>query len=508
MHGSLERWQIAWAQAVQDCDVLLFATDVLGFLRPGVPNPDDLPQLELWQVIALKKFSKQWRHRMKKPPRLAIKSGHGVGKTCFLAIIILFVLLCSGPDCKIPVVANSMDQLRDGLWPEILKWKNVLPPELKGEITWHAEKITIASYPEEAFAVRRTASKHRPEALQGMHAKTVLVIFEEASGIPEETVEAGAGTLSTKGAGIVAVGNPTRASGFFHRVMTNPKMVAIWDRMTVNSEHVPRALGHIADIIALYGKESNKYRVRVLGLFPTKDDDTVIPLEWAESAKGRKVDAFKVWPVWGLDVSRFGDDRTPLTKRMGNILLEPPIVWRNLDGGQVAGRVVAEYNRTPLFFRPKAICVDVINVGASVVDFLRRSPELNDDDVQIIAVNVAETAPTDDANHRLRDELWWKGRTWFQARDVRIETDDLNDEQMAAIDELIAELCTPTYDINDAGKRVVLPKKLMKKDLGYSPDLADSFLNTFAAPVFPRRDEERHRSKHSASHAETDPWAS
>ena len=507
MHGTLERWQVAWAQATRTSDALLFATDVLGFLRPGAANPNGDPQLETWQVAALKKFSKQWANRFKKPPRLAIKSGHGVGKTCFLSILILFVLLTAGPDCKIPVVANSMDQLRDGLWPEINKWMQRLPEPLRVELDWQKEKVQVRAYPEEAFAVRRTASKHRPEALQGMHAKTILVVFEEASGIPEETVEAGAGTLSTPGAGIVAVGNPTRAVGFFHRIMNHPKMVAIWERMTVNSEDVPRAVGHIADIVALYGKDSNKYRVRVKGLFPTKDDDTVIPLELAESAKGRKVEAYKVWPIWGLDVARFGDDRSPLTKRMGNLLLEPPIVWRNMDGGQIAGRVVKEYLATPFDMRPKAICVDVIGYGASVVDFLRRSPELIEDDVMIVAVNVSESAANDELHHRLRDELWFSGRDWFSAKDCCIIIQHLNDEQLALINELISELTVATYDISVAGKRVVLSKELMKKDLGYSPDLADSFLLTFAAPVFARASDRHHDSGRYRGNQDNDPWA-
>ena len=109
----LEPWQIAWAQAARQGDALVFATGVLGFLMPDEPNPDSRPQLEPWQVQALQKFSRAWRERFKRAGRLSIRSGHGVGKTCFLSILVLFVLLCGGPDTKIPIVANSQDQLRD-----------------------------------------------------------------------------------------------------------------------------------------------------------------------------------------------------------------------------------------------------------------------------------------------------------------------------------------------------------------------------------------------------------
>src|ERR1041385_3640180 len=111
----------AWAESAETGDPLLFATGILGFLMPGVPNANGMPQLEEWQVAALQKFRKAWRNRFTERGRISIRSGHGVGKTCFLSIIILFALLCGGPDTKVPVVANSENQLRDGLWPELSK---------------------------------------------------------------------------------------------------------------------------------------------------------------------------------------------------------------------------------------------------------------------------------------------------------------------------------------------------------------------------------------------------
>lgn len=502
----LEGWQVAWVQSIRAGDVLLFATGVLGFLMPGVPNPNGDPQLEPWQVVALKKYGNAWRNRMTKPGRLSIRAGHGVGKTTFLCIVIIFTLFAGGPDTKIPVVANSMDQLRDGLWPEANKWIQRLPADLRGEIDWQKEKIAMRCAPEECFAVRRTASKHRPEAMQGMHSRTLVAIFEEASGLPEETVEAGWGSLSTPGAIAVAVGNPTRAIGFFHKTHTDAAMRAIWDTMIVNAEDVPRARGHIDDIIRMYGKDSNRYRVRVLGEFPTKDDDTVIPLELILAAKGRAVQRSHVWPVWGLDVSRFGDDRSVLIRRQGNMLIHAPTVWQNMDGTQISGRVLREWDTTPNDLKPKEICIDVIGYGASVVDQLR----LEGSPVKTIitAVNVAESPSTDDSNHRLRDELWWKGREWFAARDCCFPLDIMNIRSEAGellVEQLIGELSSVTYDINEKGKRVVESKKDMKRDGKRSPDMADAFLLTFAAGVYPNNPDV-HRDRWR-DEMESNPWA-
>lgn len=488
-------WQAGLVKSAQNCDALIFATDVLGFLMPGVDNPEHEPQLEVWQVTALQKFSKQWRTRNKRKPRLSIRSGHGIGKTCLLAIIILFVLFVSGPDTKIPVVANSQDQLRDGLWAELAKWITRLPPTLRSEIEWQKEKVVMKAAPEQSFAVRRTASKHRPEALQGIHAKTVLVIFEEASGIPEETIEAGAGTLSTRGAGIIAVGNPTRSSGFFWKTHNSPEMRDIWETMVVSSTEVPRAQGHVDDIIAMYGRNSNRFRVRVLGEFPLADDDTVISLQDALDAKGRDVARSWCYPIWGVDVGRHGDDPSTLLKRQGNTLIDVPKVWRNMDGPQVAGRIIAEYKATPNEDKPKRINVDIIGVGSSVYDHLRLagSPCRH----IVTGVNVAESPSCSDLDRKLRDELWFKGRAWFAAKDCCIP-DDLakTSEEIAIIEQLITELTTVTYDFDDNGKRVVERKKDMKARLGHSPDLADGLLLTFYGGSFPRETDDHGRRKH------------
>jgi hypothetical protein len=102
-----------------------------------------------------------------KHDRASIRSGHGVGKTTLEAWLILWFLL-THQNCKVPVAANSQDQLRDTIWPEM--WHRQLPDALKAMIDVQAERIVVVQDPEGAFAVRRTASKDNPEALQGFHA--------------------------------------------------------------------------------------------------------------------------------------------------------------------------------------------------------------------------------------------------------------------------------------------------------------------------------------------------
>lgn len=411
--------------------------------------------LEPWQLGALKALEVH--------DRISIRAGHGVGKTAFLAWACLWFLLTRFP-CKIPVTASNQDQLRDVVWAEIVLWARRLPPELQDQLTITAEKVAIKGAEELAFAVRRTASKENPEALQGFHSENLLFLIEEASGIPDVIFEVATGALSTPGAKVLMMANPTRLSGFFYD--THHKLAHRWKTMVVNSEDVPRATGHVADIIAQYGRDSNKYKVRVLGEFPTTEDQQVIPYEWIQAAVGRNVAPLvRYRPVWGVDVARFGDDRSALAKRQNNHLLEKVKSWRGKDTMQTAWMVKDEWDATPRQMRPSEILVDVIGIGAGVVD---RLYELG---LPARGINVAERAPVGDEHLRMRDWLWWQGRKWFEKMDCVILDDA----------DLIAELSATTYTLSASGKIVVSPKDEMKKTLGKSPDLADAFLLTLAA---------------------------
>ena len=170
-------WQRSWLKSKNN--PLIFVRDVLG----ATPEP--------WQAAALEAVGQH--------DRVSIRSGHGVGKTTLQAWLVLWFLL-TRQNCKVPVAANSQDQLRDTIWPEIAKWHRQLPDALKAMIDVQAERIVVVQDPEGAFAVRRTASKDNPEALQGFHAEHLLFLIDEASGIPDVVFEVGMGALSTPGA--------------------------------------------------------------------------------------------------------------------------------------------------------------------------------------------------------------------------------------------------------------------------------------------------------------------
>jgi|TARA_Y100000033_G_C2754079_1_gene115455 hypothetical protein len=396
--------------------------------------------------------------------RVAIRSGHGVGKTAFLSWVVLWWMLTHYP-VKVACTANTASQLSDVLWPEINKWGRKLPEFFQSQLEFKSDKIELKGG-SDSFAVARTSRKEQPEALQGFHSPHMLFVVDEASGVPDIIFEVGQGAMSTAGAKTVMVGNPTRSSGYFFDAFSKnserwwTKRVGCADASTVSSDF-------LEDMARQYGEDSNIYRVRVLGEFPEADDDVVIPLHLLESATTRDVDAVEnILPVWGLDVARFGDDRTALCKRQGNALVEPVKSWRNKDLMEVCGIILTEYESTPYQERPSEILVDSIGLGAGVVDRLNEM----DFGADIRGVNVAESPALGQRYGRLRDELWFKAREWLEARDCQMPQDD----------DLISELSSVRFKYLSSGKLKVESKDEMKRRGQKSPDLADSFVLTFA----------------------------
>jgi len=406
--------------------------------------------------------------------RVSIRSGHGTGKTTFEAWCVLWFMACYFP-CKVPCTAPTAHQLEDVLWSEIAKWHRAMAarlPALSSQFVWSMGAYRMATAPNESFAVARTSRKENPEALQGFHAENILFLIDEASGVPDNIFEVAEGALSTEGAFVVMAANPTRQAGYFFD--SHHKMRAAWAALHWNGEDSPMvSREYVANMEKKYGRQSPVFKVRVLGDFVTAADG-VIPLDLCESAKAREVECNTSAPiVWGLDVARFGDDSTALAKRRGNHQLEPVREWWGKDTMQTTGLIKAEYDSAPEEKKPKAINVDVIGIGAGVVDRLKEMG------LPVVGVNVAEAesirSGAELSFNRLRDELWWRGREWLEARDCKLAEDD----------ETIAELTTPTYSFLSNGRIQVERKDDMKKRGVKSPNRADAWLLTFHDGGFP-----------------------
>ena len=428
--------------------IVSYAGDPVGFVRVVLgAEPDE------WQEDLLRAIASGTR-------RISVRAGHGVGKSTVCAWALIWHMVTRYPQ-KAVVTAPTAGQLFDALFAEVKFWINKLPEPIRELFDATSEKVTLRAAPEASFISARTSSADRPEALAGVHSAHVLLICDEASAIPEAVYESAAGSMSGEHACTVLIGNPTRNSGLFFR--THHQLSSEWKTMHVsclNSKRVsPDFVKQIADT---YGPESNAYRVRVLGEFALRDDDTLIPAELVDSAMSRDVAVSPEEPVvYGLDVARFGDDRSVLCKRRGNVVLEFK-VWQGLDLMQLTGAVVNEAKLD----KPAEIMVDSIGLGSGVADRLRELGHVVRD------VNVSESSSMMNAQAaKLRDELWLSLKEWLNARACKLPK----------IDELRQELVAPTYTFTSNGKIKVEGKQEMKRRGMRSPDLADALGLTFAS---------------------------
>ena len=444
-----------WAEAIAKAEnpfhvaITRYARAPVAFVREVLmAEPDP------WQLDALRAIAKGHT-------RIAIRSGHGVGKTAFAAWVITWYANTRAP-FKIAVTAPSSPQLFDALWPELIKWMHILPAGWRDLWDITSSRITLRA-DQECFITARTSRPETPEAMAGLHSRSILLVADEASGIPEPVFEAASGSMSSHGATTLLIGNPVRASGFFHRAHTIER--DRWYTLKVSSADSKRVTPQFVEEIAnRYGIDSNAYRVRVLGEFPNADDNTLIGAELVDSAMRRDIPLDQSQPTyWGVDVARFGTDASVLIKRQGNVVPEMPRTWHQYDTMQTAGAIKAEYDITPNASRPHLIAIDVIGIGAGVVD------RLHEQDLPVLGINVSETASTTGRYARLRDELWVRCKEWLGGRNVRLPNHE----------RLRDDLVMPRYQFLSDGRLQVESKNSMRARGLPSCDHADALNLTF-----------------------------
>lgn len=429
-------------------------------------DPTKPAEPDVWQAEVLGWYGAGER-------RIAIKSGHGVGKSTCMAWICWHQLLTRIPQ-KIAITAPTSSQLFDALFPEIGIWMSKLPAFLKKLYNKTGDRIELMSAPDDSYLTARTSRPETPEALAGIHSKYVLLIGDEASGIPNPVYEAASGSMSGESAVTILPGNPVRTSGLFFDIFHKPEMAGTWKTKTVScldSRRVSKK--YVEDMKARYGEQSNAFRVRVLGEFPLAGQSNIISYESLAAAEGRDIRVNPSAPtVWGLDVARFGGDKSALCKRKGNAVLGKVETWSDLDLMQLCAVVKADWDRTPPSDRPVEILIDSIGMGAGVVDRLRQLQ------LPAFGINVSESAAMSDQYLNLRAELWFEAKAWFARMDSTIPKESSAYEGDST---LLEELSRVQYKFTKTGKLQAESKDEMKKRGFASPNKADAFVLTLAS---------------------------
>jgi len=430
--------------------------------------------------------------------RVTVRSGHSTGKSTAMAAAIWWKLECFD-FAKIPCTAPSAGQLRDILWAELAKWFREsivtskaagMPPDfwLSNLFEVTQDKVFAKGAPKEWFAVARTSRPETPDALQGFHASNIKIsddglsivenhnsatrgqimfVIDEAAGVADIVFEVAEGALASPNSSLLMGGNPTRGTGYFANSHRHNR--GDFTCLHFRSSDSPLVAKDYRDgLVRKFGEGSNVVRVRADGEFPRADDDTLIPLDLVEAAIQRERHPGPGYQRrLGIDVARYGDDRTVFVLRAGPNV-EHVRVEAKLSAMEVAGIAVNVIRQ----WKAQAVFVDTIGVGSGVFDRLVEMRKEFDDAGQpkiapMIAlqdVNVAQKAPvravqileTESQPYRLRDYLWLEMARWFREDEPSFAGLAGDDADIA--EDLAGEIASVRFMIDSSGRTVIEAK--------------------------------------------------
>ena len=233
--------------------------------------------------------------------RITIRSGHGTGKDAFASWIIMWFETC-WPYSKTAATAPTARQLSDILWSELAKW--IRKSKLADEYVIQKDKIFKKESPKEwwvrAISPSVKASKEeQAETLAGLHGDNLLIVVDEASGVPDPMFVPLEGALTGPNNRVLLIGNMTRGSGYFFDTHFHIEHKKAWFQLhwdsSKSSNVDPGYPKYMAD---KYGISSNIYRIRVQGDPPLADDTVYIPLHWAEQCIGKEIEIAEDEPLY------------------------------------------------------------------------------------------------------------------------------------------------------------------------------------------------------------------
>lgn len=396
--------------------------------------------------------------------RVAVRSGHGVGKTTLEAWALLWFLF-TRPFPKVPCTAPTRQQLHDILWAEAAKWLE-RAPALKPYFEWQKTRIVQRQNPERWFAVARTSN--RPENLSGFHEEHLLFIVDEGSGVADPIYEAIEGALTTQDAKLLICGNPTKNSGEFHDAFFKNRSL-YWSRKVACADSKRVDPAYRERLVKKYGENSDIVRVRADGEFAKAEPDAFIPLELVEAATMLEIEPGGPIEI-GVDVARFGDDETVLAARVGmkQVRLD---AYQGQDTMATVGRTISMAKELMREFgQPKCVVkVDDDGVGGGVTDRLREV--IREESLYIDVIDCHNGGIPDDKEH-YED---WGTESWARLRDLLRE----GEIELTNDEDLVGQLSTRKYGLTSKGKIKLETKKEMKKRGLRSPDRADAVVLAF-----------------------------
>jgi len=472
-------------------DIEGFSDDPLGFVLysfpwgegelEGKPGPED------WQTELLTAIGKGLL-TINEAIEIAVASGHGIGKSAVVAWIILWGL-STMEDTRGVVTANTEAQLKTKSWAELAKWHRlfiakhwftltataIFSVDKEHEKTWRVDMIPWSINNTEAFA--------------GLHniGKRILLIFDEASVIPDKIWEVSEGALTDKNTEIIwaVFGNPTQNIGRFKDCFGRFKHR--WITKQIDSRSVTLTnKQQIQEWIDDYGLDSDFVKVRVRGMFPSISAKQFYSVEDLDKSFGKvlRTEQYNFAPkVLTVDPAWEGDDMMEIGMRQGLLFRLLRTIPKNDNDIQMANLIaqIEDDEKADAVFIDGGFGTGIISAGRT----WGRSWQL---------VWFAEKS-SDPGCHNKRAEMANEAKKWLKDGGALPDNKELYEDI----------LCPETVPRTD-GKVQLESKKEIKKRLGRSPGKFDVWILSFAFPVAAKQYGGRALGNQSGIVSEYDPY--
>lgn len=468
MTNTLDPWELA-ARRFERSGVQVYYRDPVGFADNCIA----------WNVgESLADYQREILATLNETKRIAVRGPHGLGKTTTKALAILWFALTRDAlkmDWKVITTAGAWRQLEAFLWPEIHKWSRRIRWDVVGRDPFNEIYELQTLNLKLNYGAASAVATNRKELIEGAHADQLLYIFDEAKIIPPDIFDAAEGAFSTDGVGRIEAyalcqSTPGEPQGRFYDIHRRKPGFEDWKVRHVTHLEAIQA-GRMSETWFAqrrkqWGSDSALFANRALGEFHSSDEDSVIPLAWVEAANER-------WHAWvaqgrpnpvgrkvnGVDVARGGADKTVIAERQGYVVLRLH-EFTIKDTVEIADKTqLLAPNQTDLHV------VDVVGVGAGVVDTLRRRG------ISVTAFNAGRANRMRDRSGEYkfknnRSAMWWK---------LREALDPAFDPTLCLPphEELTVDLVAPKYKIKDDVIHVE-PKDDIKARIGRSTDFGDA----------------------------------
>lgn len=444
-----------------------YALSVFPWGQAGTPLAKYPEGPDVWQRQVMREIRDQIRGGVKNV-RIAISSGHGIGKGALISWLVKWFMSTRG-DPQVVVTANTGKQLNTKTWRELAKWNRLA---LDGHwYHWTATKFAYRGAPETWFAAAIEWSEHNAEAFAGTHEENLMYCFDEASAIADTIWETSEGAMTQPNSFWIVTGNPTKNSGRFRQCWTRfRKRWTRWNidardcRMSSQNKELHQQWVHD------YGEDSDFVRVRMRGMFPRVSAEQFIGTYLVEEAQARKIERDAV-PAYlprlmGFDPGAGGEETSCMVCIQGPLLIPESVKrWSLADTMALSAQFAHQIN----LWKPDVVFIDAHGIGQSVY---YRLVQLGFED-QVIPVYWGSREEVSDKRlwYNQRVESWGRLREWLKTASIPYDVD------------METDLTEPLLEF-DAQMRMLLESKDSMKARGVSsPHAGDAMALCFSYPT-------------------------